>query len=92
MKENHYRKNDIVEQFLNPSRPVHLKEGCIEIKNKLNFYFHTSLWYLKRFYEGLKGITKRCQNKKFKLVFFFLSGIRTLRVKIFKILKIGDIM
>ena len=28
-------------------------ESCIEIKNKLNFYFHTSLWCLKRFYEGL---------------------------------------
>ena len=26
-----------------------------EKKNKLNFYFHTSLWCLKRFYEGLKG-------------------------------------
>ena len=28
-------------------------ESCIEIKNKLNLYFHTSLWRLKRFYEGL---------------------------------------
>ena len=28
----------------------------IEIKIELNFYFHTSLWCLKRFYEGLKGI------------------------------------
>ena len=25
-------------------------------KIKLNFYFHTSLWCLKRFYEGLKGL------------------------------------
>ena len=39
-------------------------------KIKLNFYFHTSLWYLKRFYEGLKGLrktfwdtTKKCENK-----------------------------
>ena len=28
----------------------------IEINIRLNFYFHTSLWCLKRFYEGLKGL------------------------------------
>ena len=28
-------------------------ESCIEITIKLNFYFHTSSWCLKRFYEGL---------------------------------------
>ena len=28
-------------------------ESCIEIKIKLNFYFHISLWCLKRFYKGL---------------------------------------
>ena len=33
----------------NPSRP---KPGQRK-KIKLNFYFNTSLWYLKRFYEGL---------------------------------------
>ena len=39
-------------------------------KNNLNFYFHTSLWCFKRFYEGLKGLhktfwrtTKKCENK-----------------------------
>ena len=38
-------------------------------KINLNF-FHTSLWYLKSFYEGLKGLhktiwgtTKKCWNK-----------------------------
>ena len=30
-----------------------ISKSCIEIKIKLNFYFHTSFWYLKRFYEGL---------------------------------------
>ena len=30
-----------------------ISESCIEIKIKLNFDFHTSLWSLKRFYEGL---------------------------------------
>ena len=29
-----------------------ISESCIEIKIKLNFYFHTSLWCLKRFLEG----------------------------------------
>ena len=33
-----------------------ISESCIEIKIMLNFYFHTSLWCLKRFYEGLKGL------------------------------------
>ena len=39
-------------------------------KINLNFYFHTSLWCLKKFYEGLKGLlktfgdtTKKCENK-----------------------------
>ena len=39
-------------------------------KIKLNFYFHTSLWCLKKFYKGLKGLhktfwgpTKKCENK-----------------------------
>ena len=35
-----------------------ISESCTEIKIKLNFYFHTSLWCLKRFYEGLKGLHK----------------------------------
>ena len=30
-----------------------ISESYIKLKIKLNFYFHTSLWYLKRFYEGL---------------------------------------
>ena len=38
----------------NPSRPNPRRRE----KVKLNFYFHTSLWCLKRFYEGLKGLHK----------------------------------
>ena len=34
---------------INPSRPKPRRRE----KNKLNFYFHTSLWCLKRFYQGL---------------------------------------
>ena len=30
-----------------------ISESCIGIKIELNFYFQTSLWCLKRFYEGL---------------------------------------
>ena len=29
-----------------------IPESSIKIKINRNFYFHTSLWYLKRFYEG----------------------------------------
>ena len=35
-----------------------ISESCIEIKLKLNFYFHASLWCPKRFYEGLKAFIK----------------------------------
>ena len=52
---------------LNPCRP---NPGRREKKIKLNVYFHTSLWCLKMFYEGLKGLpktfwvtTKKCENK-----------------------------
>ena len=34
-----------------------ISESCIEIEINLIF-FHTSLWCLKRFYEGLKGLHK----------------------------------
>ena len=47
-----------------------ISERYIEMKIKLNFYFHTSLWCLRRFYEGLRGphktfwgTTKKCENK-----------------------------
>ena len=35
-----------------------ISESCIEIKIKLNCYFHTSLWCLKRYYEDLYGLHK----------------------------------
>ena len=40
--------------MVNPSLP---DPGGKE-KINLNFYFHTSLWCLKRFCEGLKGLHK----------------------------------
>ena len=53
-------------QPFNPSRP---NPGWRE-KIKSNFYFHTSLRCLKRFYEDLNGLhkafwgtTKKCENK-----------------------------
>ena len=52
-------------------------ESCIKIKINLHFDLHTSLWCLKRFYEGLKdlrktflGTTKNCEIKNSKLIFF----------------------
>ena len=35
-----------------------ISESCIEIKIELSFYFDTSLWCLKRFYEGIKAFIK----------------------------------
>ena len=65
-----------------------ISESCTEII-KLNFYFHTSLWCLKRFYEGFKGFRKtfRGTTKKYKnknLTYFFSSsgiGMRRVNLK-----------
>ena len=50
----------------NPSQPF---QKVIKIKINLKFYFRTSLWCPKRFYEVLKGLhktfwgtTKKCEN------------------------------
>ena len=32
-------------------------------KNNMNFYINTSFWCLKRFYEGLKGLKEKGENK-----------------------------
>ena len=48
-----HEHGNVVSQ-INPSRP---NLGWTE-KNKLNFYFYTSLWCLKRFNEGVKGLHK----------------------------------
>ena len=59
-----------------------ISESCIEIKIKRDFYFHTPLWRLKKFYEGLKsfhktfwGTTKKCENKNFSLIFSHRPGL-----------------
>ena len=64
-----------------------ISESCIEIKIKLNFYFYTSFWCLKRFCERLKGVhktfrgtTKKCENKNL-IYFFSSSGVRTGNLK-----------
>ena len=54
--------------FLDLSKTLTLKdqfisESCIEIKIKLNFYIHTSLWCLKRFYEGLEALHRSVKIK-----------------------------
>ena len=47
-------KKPNLKAILNPYRP---NPGQSE-KIKLNFYFHFSLWCLKRFYKGLTGLHK----------------------------------
>ena len=38
---------------LNPPTPCN-SEHYIKVKINLNFYFHTSFWCFRRFYEGIK--------------------------------------
>ena len=45
---------------------LRISEICIKVKNNLNFYFHTSLWYLERFHEGFKGLYKTFWGTKKK--------------------------
>ena len=56
-----------------------ISEKCIKIKIDINFYFHTSLRCLKRFYEDLKdlhktfwGTTKKYKNKNLNWFFLFV--------------------
>ena len=60
----------------------------ILFKKISNLYFHTFLWCLKRFYEGLKdlhktfcGTTKKCENKNLSK-FFPIVRIKTGRVNV----------
>ena len=54
-----------------------ISENFFKIEINLNFYFHTSLWSLKRFYEGLhktfRGTTKKCENKDLSQFLFQYS-------------------
>ena len=67
LKQNLIINISLPKIFINyPSRPNPVRREKI----KLNVYFRTSLWCLKRFYEGLKGLhktfwgtTKKCDNK-----------------------------
>ena len=42
---------DVMESNL--VQALYISESCVKIKINLNFYFHTSLWRLKGFYEDL---------------------------------------
>ena len=44
-----------------------ISESCIEIKIELNFYFHTSLWCLKRFYAFIKPFEAPQRSVKIKI-------------------------
>ena len=52
---NYETFNDDMKKYLtetgNLSFPApYISESCIKIKVNLDFYFHTSCWFLKRFY------------------------------------------
>ena len=71
--------NDVMmtKQNINSSRPNPRQRK----KVKLNFYFHTSLWYLKRFYEGKAFIKpfeapQRSAEIKIQLNFYFSSTFK----------------
>ena len=51
MSDHMFSESDV--QFLLTLPALCISENCIEIKVNLNFYFHPSLWCVKRFYEGL---------------------------------------
>ena len=58
-----------------------ISESCIKIKTNLNFYFHTSLWCLKKFYEGFKSLKpfeapQKSVKIKIKLIFSLRPGSR----------------
>ena len=61
---------------LTPSVPC-ISESCIKIKINFHFYFHTSFWFLKRFYEA----PQRSVKIKIKVSSLSSSAIATGRVK-----------
>ena len=58
-----------------------ISESCIEMKIKFNFYFHTSLWCLKRFYEGLKLFFLFVRGWDVKLYYFIFSYLSNVSLK-----------
>ena len=64
-----------------PLPPHCISENCIKRKINVNFCFHTSLWFIKRIYEGLKAFIKpfeapqRSAKVKIYVNFLSLSGI-----------------
>ena len=59
-----------------------ISERYIKITININFLFHTLLWCLKRFYEGLKAfiklfeaLQKKCNNKNLSYFCFLCPGL-----------------
>ena len=58
-----------------------ISESCIKIKINLNFYFHTSLWCRKRFYDTTKPFKpyktphKKSENKNLIVSGILLKGV-----------------
>ena len=55
-----FRKTDIAYSLTTLNNPC-ISESCSEVKSKLSFYFHTSLWCLKR---PQKAFIKRFEEPK----------------------------
>ena len=71
-----------------PYCPECFKTFLSKLKTIFHYYFHTSLWYFKRFYEGfyclqktLWGIIKISENEKLSYTFLSLCKIVTGRFK-----------
>ena len=66
-----------------------ISENCFKIKINWNFHFHTSLWCLRRFYEGLMTFAKPFEapqrSMEIKILVHFLSSSRvgTERIDLF---------
>ena len=58
-----------------------IRGSCIEIKIYLNFYFHTSLWFLRRFYEDITIGKRRVKDNLMSFYDFHLQLPLTLFTK-----------
>ena len=59
---------EVLVNHLNPPTPCN-SEHYIKVKINLNFYFHTSFWCFRRFYEGIKVNHQRDPQKECATLF-----------------------
>ena len=56
-REHKFNKTQLTKTQSTLSAPC-ISESSVKIKFNVSFYFYTSLWCLKRFYEGLLHLYK----------------------------------